>query len=276
MASSEPLPQETQPEIDVVIVNWNTADAACDAARAYRKSHGVAANVTIIDNASSDAERERLTMAAPDDVQLLLNDENVGFGRAANQALREGSAAFVCVSNADVVPEPGALAAMVEVLHSSPNAGLVGPAFADESAYHARLPSFWCLPIRPLVGGFGHQAIPSPPAGTVAAVDQPAGACFVARRSTWERVGGFDERYFLWYEDVDLARRLTDLGYGNFVTGDAIVRHAEGLATKSMDRRRHQRARLHGLAVYTKTHHPMTYLFSRPVLGLAKHIRGRR
>src|SRR5215217_5280398 len=105
-------PDASPVAIDVAIVNWNTAAAALAAARAYLASDGVETAVTIVDNDSRSEQREELRAACPVEVRLELSEENLGYGRAANRALRGGSGELVCVSNADVLPEPGALAAL--------------------------------------------------------------------------------------------------------------------------------------------------------------------
>src|SRR4051794_39572438 len=94
--------------VDVAIVNWNTSRAALAAAAAFQASVGVEARVTIVDNDSGLEQRQLLRDGCPDRVRLRLNAENVGYGRAANGALSDGQAGFVCVSNADVLPEPEA------------------------------------------------------------------------------------------------------------------------------------------------------------------------
>jgi N-acetylglucosaminyl-diphospho-decaprenol L-rhamnosyltransferase len=260
--------------VDVAIVNWNTPEAAAEAARGYLASTGIAVAVTVIDNASEPAARERLIELMPKGARLDLSEENLGFGAGANRALAGGGGGFVCVSNADVVPEPTALAQMAAVC-AQPQAGMVGPAFGEQSAYHAELPSAPALALRPLVGGFRHRHVASPPPGKTIEVGQPAGACFLVRRQAWERLGGFDEDFFLWYEDVDLARRLREAGLRNYVTGDALVHHNEGLATRSLSPSRHQQARLDGLALYLRKHHPLTAKLTAPLLALARRLRVR-
>ncbi|MEZ5076277.1 MAG: glycosyltransferase [Solirubrobacterales bacterium] len=261
------------PAVDVAIVNWNTAEAAADAAAAYLASRGVAVAVTVIDNDSKAAERQRLQELLPAGARLLLSDENLGFGTGANRALAGGKGDLVCVSNADVIPRPKALAALAAACLGDPGRGMVGPAFDDASAYHAELPSAPALALRPFIGGFRHRFVDSPGPGETIEVGQPAGACFVVRRAVWEQLGGFDEDFFLWYEDVDLARRLRDAGYRNFVCGDALVDHTEGLATGTLSPRRHQAARLEGLRLYLRKHHPVTAKLTAPLLALATRLR---
>lgn len=261
--------------VDVAIVNWNTPEAAAESAAAYLASTGVVAKVTVIDNDSEPEARARLRELIPAAAELRLSERNLGFGAGANLALAGGEGEFVCVSNADVVPRPDALAELVAVHRRHRDCGMVGPAFDDESAYHAELPSAPALALRPLIGGFGHRHVASPPPGETIEVGQPAGACFVVHRDVWERLGGFDEDFFLWYEDVDLARRLRDAGLRNFVSGDAVVSHAQGLATGTLSSARHQAARLEGLGLYLRKHHPATARAAALPLAAARHLRAR-
>lgn len=260
--------------IDVAIVNWNTAAAALAAARAYRASEGVEARVTIVDNDSSPDQRAQLERERPEGVVLELLGENAGYGRAANLALAAGEAGLVCVSNADLVPEPGALAALA-ALAADPGTGMVGPAFGvDPDPYHSALPTGPQMLGRIVAGSFNRPGIPEPAPGEIVEVGQPSGACFAVRRAVWEELGGFDEGFFLWYEDVDLAKRLHDAGYRNLVTGAAQVRHAGAESFVQVDRRHQQAIRLDSVQRYIGKHHPgpVTAL-SRPLLAAARRLR---
>ena len=172
-----------------------------------------------------------------------------------------------------MVPQLDALAALASFCADRRDAGMIGPAFADQSAYHAQLPSPAALALRPLIGGFRHRAVGSPGKDSWIEVGQPAGACFLMRRHVWEEAGGFDEDYFLWYEDVDLARRLRATGFRNFVCGAAIVRHEGGLAAAAMSDSEQQAARLDGLRRYLDKHHPRTGRLSAPMFALGRRLR---
>jgi N-acetylglucosaminyl-diphospho-decaprenol L-rhamnosyltransferase len=260
------------PTVDVAVVNWNTAEAACESSRAFLASAGTTVRVTVVDNASDAEDRAKLEQL-PEDVELILSDTNLGFGAGANRALLGGRSDFVCVSNADVVPEANAIATLAGFCEQNRECGMVGPAFVEQSAYHARLPKPTALALRPLIGGLGHHPVPSPAPGETIEVEQPAGACFVVRREVWERLGGFDEGYFLWYEDVDLARRLRDEGLRNFVCGSARVHHNGGLSTRTLSRSDHQAARLDGLDRYLKKFHPRARQVAAPLLAVAHRVR---
>lgn len=263
----------TPTAVDVAIVNWNTAEAAVEAARAYLASDGVSAAVTVVDNASAPPQRELLERDLPEGARLELAERNLGYGAAANRALAGGGGEVVCVSNADVAPRPEALAELARAALAEPRAGMVGPAFDAGDRYHARLPRGGELLGQILVGSFMRHAVPSPPAGEVAEVGQPSGACFAMRREAWEECGGFDEGFFLWFEDVDLARRLLEAGRRNLAVGSARVRHTRAASFRQLDGREQQAIRLASLERYIRKHHRRLAPAAAPLLALSRALR---
>jgi N-acetylglucosaminyl-diphospho-decaprenol L-rhamnosyltransferase len=260
--------------VDVAIVNWNTADAALEAARAYLASERVEPRVTLVDNASRPEQRQLLRDGCPPGARLELCDENLGYGTAANLALRDGRAELVCVSNADVLPDPGALAVLAATAVDEPGAGMVGPVFGGETdRYHADLPGAGAMLGRVLAGSFARGAVAPPEPGAVKDVGQPSGACFVLRRAVWDRAGGFDEGFFLWYEDVDLAKRLDGAGFRNLVAGSARVEHAGARAFAQLDRPTQQRIRLESVQRYIGKHHPRVRPLAAPLLRISRRLR---
>lgn len=256
----------------MAIVNWNTAEAALAAARAYLASTGVEARVTIIDNESRPEQQQILREGCPAEVRLELSEENLGYGTAANRALRGGRAELVCVSNADVLPEPAALAALAKVAEQ-PRSGMIGPVFGDTNRYHAALPGAVTMLVRIFAGSFGERPQPSPRAGEVVDVEQPSGACFVVRRELWEQLAGFDEGFFLWYEDVDLAQRMQDGGFRNLVAGSAQVGHTGAEAFVQIDPQRQQAIRLRSVERYIRLHHRRVAPIAAPLLRLSRRLR---
>jgi N-acetylglucosaminyl-diphospho-decaprenol L-rhamnosyltransferase len=263
------------PAVDVAIVNWNTSEAALEAAHAFAASQGVEARVTLVDNASAPAQRELLAEAELPGVRLVLNAENAGYGTAANRALATGAAETVCVSNADVLPEPGALAMLAAATRNEPRAGVVAPAFDDDAGYHAELPGRVAILGQTLAGSFMRRAVASPPIGETLEIGQPSGACFAMRRETWKRLGGFDEGFHLWYEDVDLAKRSREAGCRNLVVGSARVGHANATSFRQLDGRTLQALRLASLRRYVDKHHPGLKPVAAPLLGLSAALRAR-
>ncbi len=210
------------------------------------------------------------------DARLLLADRNHGYGAAANLALRDGDSELVCVSNGDLLPHPTALARLADAARGDPGVGMVGPVFEGGTQdYHARLPGPGILLGRTLVGSFGRrrQRVPSPSEKIV--VGQASGACFVMRRELWERLGGFDDGFFLWYDDVDLAKRIVDSGYRNLVVGSAVVRHAGAGSFVQIEPATAQAIRLDSLERFIDKHHPRWMPVARPLLAVARALRAR-
>lgn len=260
--------------IDIAIVNWNTTEAALRATKGYLASEGVEARVTVVDNASRAEQRQILRENTLSGASLVLNEENLGYGTAANRVLAAGEAELVCVSNADLLPDPEALAALAAVALGEPGAGMVGPVFAGETAhYHAKLPGSAAMLGRIFAGSFARGAVEQPAPGAVSEVEQPSGACFVIRREVWETVGGFDEGFFLWYEDVDLAKRLRDAGRRNLVVGAARVEHGGAGSFTQLDRGRQQSIRLDSVERYIDKHHHGVAPLARPLLAISRRFR---
>jgi N-acetylglucosaminyl-diphospho-decaprenol L-rhamnosyltransferase len=230
--------------------------------------------VTIFDNCSRPEERD-LLLERRGALRLLLADRNLGYGAAANLAL-SGDAELICVSNGDLLPGADALAALCAAATEEPRAGMVGPVFEGGSEhYHAPLPRPSTLLARTFIGRWGAGAARRPAEGETIEVGQVSGACVVMRRAVWERAGGFDDAFFLWYDDVDLARRLVDLGYANIVVGSALVRHGGAGSFGQLDGRTAQAIRLASLERYIAKHHGPWASVARPLLRLSRGLRAR-
>lgn len=186
--------------------------------------------VVVIDNASPTAlphdASKRIHDAFHGSVSLVCNTNNVGFGRACNQgtALMPGKDAYLLL-NPDVEMEPGSLRVMAQYLEEHATVGIIGPRLTYEDGTiqdsYRRFP-------RPL-----DQLIKRTPLHRsrllrervrtylmwdkdkerTEQVDWLVGACILVRAEAWNRIGGFDERFFLFYEDVDLCRRMEQAGY---------------------------------------------------------------
>ena len=209
-------------KVAAVVVNYNTCPHLLTCVRSLR-ADGVT-DVVVVDNASADDSCAALRRSDPDAV-LLPMTSNLGFGTAANRGVEVAEAEYVLILNPDTVVEPGTTKALVEALDRHPTLAVVGPRMenVDGSLY----PSARRFP--DLVDAAGHAflglVVPSNPftrryrmldwdhqhAGEV---DWVGGACLLVRRSAFQSVGGFDEAYFMYAEDVDLCWRLRREGWG--------------------------------------------------------------
>ncbi|MDX6691913.1 MAG: hypothetical protein QOG15_3370 [Solirubrobacteraceae bacterium] len=250
--------------IDVVFVAWNARDQVLDCIGHLREPD-IVASITVVDNASSDGTAAAVRSAHPD-VNVIPLPEPLGLAAALNRGARAGTAPFVLYLNDDVLAFPGSVAALLAALRENAGAVAAGGRLVDENlvtqaAYEPQpFPSAATLLGRLLGIARLVAVVPRADRGRasrssedVVVVEQLAGACLLVRRSVVERIGGWDERYWFWYEDVDLSRRLSSHGRSLYVPA-AAFRHLGGATARRLTRPEGHRRTLHGMLCYAGTH----------------------
>jgi N-acetylglucosaminyl-diphospho-decaprenol L-rhamnosyltransferase len=222
-----------------VVVNHDAGEALV-ACVASLRAEGVR-HVVVVDNASSDDSLERLAKADAD-VRVVRSGRNLGYGAGANRGIAALDDGYVLVCNPDVVVHGGAVEALAEALDSDGSAGIVGPCILEPDG--SRYPSARAFPS--WVDAAGHALLGAVRPGNrftrryrmhelaldrTVAVDWVSGACFLARSSALEELGGFDEGYFMYLEDTDLCFRAHRAGYRVLYVPQAVVSHLQGLST---------------------------------------------
>lgn len=240
-------PCSRAPSLAIVVVNWNTGGylARCLAAvaQAVRAFPGPS-EVVCVDNASSDGSFAAVT-TSPVPVRAVARSANGGFARACNEGAAVVAADYLLFLNPDTEIAPDALARTVAFLAAPGNAGvgICGIQLVDE----AGAPALSHSPF-PTLRGFLARALglhkvrvrdaartaAVPPAGGERAqeVDQVIGAFFLIRRSLFVALGGFDTRFFVYFEEVDLALRAHRAGWRSVCLPDVHALHAGGGATR--------------------------------------------
>ena len=230
----------------VIIVSFNSG-ACLPRSLASIAAHAPGARVVVIDNASTDGSTPHPTLL-DSRVELHVNQHNVGFARGVNQGLATVSTEYVLILNPDCYLMPGAVETLVSELSAHPECAVAGPQILNEDGSvqgSARgNPTLF-------TGLFGRSTLltrlfprsklalrnvrtdPDRVArGVSFTVDWVSGACFMARRETLAGVGGFDERYFLYWEDADLCRRLRNAGHTIRYVPTATVVHSGGVSSR--------------------------------------------
>lgn len=251
--------------VRVVTVTYNSSAVL----EGFLQSLGAATDreldVVVVDNASSDvAETRRL--AERYGARLLALGDNLGYGSGMNRGAADGPPVdYLVLANPDLTFAPSALDELIRTAEADATAGSLGPAIAnvDGTLY----PS--ARPLPALGTGIGHalfsQAWPSNPwtrsyrstldEGRTTAVGWLSGACLLVPSPVFEKVKGFDERYFMYFEDVDLGRRIGLAGYRNVYVPSARAVHHGGHSTaassRSMEQAHHDSAYLYLSEVYS-------------------------
>tara|TARA_R110002073_G_scaffold126703_8_gene271667 strand:- start:11345 stop:12340 length:996 start_codon:yes stop_codon:yes gene_type:complete len=208
--------------VDVIIVNYNAGaylKACIDGLRAQTLSDFAA---VIVDNASEDGSIEALG-ALDERFQVVRNSDNLGFAVACNQGAALGQAPWVAMLNPDAIPEPDWLEKLTQCAEQTGAAAIgstqiwTGDADILDGAgdVYSPLGVAWR-------GGFGAPLETAPPTGTCFG---PCAAAALYRRDVFDDIGGFDENFFCYMEDVDLAFRMRLVGHFAVQSREAIVHH---------------------------------------------------
>jgi GT2 family glycosyltransferase len=194
-------------------------------------------NIHVVDNASGDGTAELVAREFPE-VTLTVCERNVGFAAANNVAIREGSAPYVLILNPDTRVTPGSLERLLDLMEARPEAGMAGPRLVlnDGTFDHAARRSF-PTPLSALghftgigrrEGARGELAAYRAPDVEAGPVDAVNGAFMLMRRAALDQVGLFDERYWMYMEDLDLCYRFHRAGWTVWYEPSATVIHVKG------------------------------------------------
>ena len=247
----------------VAIISWNTRELLRRCLTTIM--HDAPDEVVVVDNGSSDGSITMVREEFPG-VRFEVLTENPGYGAASNVAFTLCSAEYVLLLNSDTELRPGALAALVAHLDRCPRAGIVGPRLLNpdgslqKSTFPFPSPLVPFVKRRPMadlvglvpvlrdafVGAWAHDH--------TRRVPWVLGAALAIRREAYERIGGFDESYVMYYEEVDLCYRLRRAGWETHFTPATEITHVGGASTSQ--RRPEMLARLGVSAVeFHRRHH---------------------
>ncbi len=224
-------------DLSISIVSWNTRDVLNQClASVYDTMDGLDFEVIVVDNASTDGSADMVRAKYPQ-AKVIANTKNIGFAAANNQALEIAGGRYFLLLNPDTICNPGALAKLVEFMDNHPRCGAVGPMVlnVDGSLQYswAKFPTFW-NEIRGKLDRRieGVPVVPANPSEVRALgafrVDWVGGCCLMARRDAIEQVGPMDESLFMYCEETDWCKRLSDMGWEVWVEPSAEIVHLGG------------------------------------------------
>jgi GT2 family glycosyltransferase len=218
-------------DLSISIVSYNGKELVRNCLNSiFSNTAGIEFEVFVVDNASSDGAPEMIR-AEFSQVKLIANKENFGFAKANNQAIREAKGDFILLLNQDMRVLRGTLAEMIGFMREHPEAGIGGCQLIDEKnetiPQVRRFPGVWdqVAIILKLPHLFTHildkylmtdfNYLRREPQE----VDSIRGSFFMIRREVLEKLGGLDERYFFWFEEVDYCRAAKKAGFKVMYTG---------------------------------------------------------
>lgn len=232
---------QNTPLVSLIIITYNSAQCLPALLESLAHTHYPGYEIIVVDNASADSSVQLVARHAPQ-ARLLLNHENLGFGRACNQGAAAAQGDFFVFMNPDVQFTPAWLDALLACAAAAPKAALISPetlplAFQSEGegsfppgyqdTKKARKRSF---KLRDFVSAWHtkHSPLHSNQPRMYSERASLPGAALMMRREAWQRLGGFDERIFLYWEDTELCWRAWIMGWRVLVAHDSIVYHERG------------------------------------------------
>ncbi|MCE5313515.1 MAG: glycosyltransferase family 2 protein [Armatimonadota bacterium] len=239
--------------LSIIIVNWNTTGLLKTLLKSI-ETHAPACDceVIVVDNASDGFDGNSLKSEFPS-VQLIANSANYGYARGNNQALALAQGDYVLLLNPDTEVTEGAIDALVAFMDSHPDAAAAGSKLVrPDGTIDRSVRSFpYPGPIAWEYMGLSRLFPKSRTLGAyrmtyfkydcVAEVDQPMGSCLILGRAALNEVGILDERFPIFFNEVDWLYRAYKIGYKIYFTPDATIIHHGGAGTGQIDKRKMRR-----------------------------------
>jgi GT2 family glycosyltransferase len=262
------------PDISVVVVSFNTCDLLRDCLTSlYTALQGISNEVFVVDNVSRDGSADMVEREFPS-VHLTRSDVNLGFAAGNNRAFPLATGRYVVLLNSDAFVKENALRRSIDYMDADPEIGLGGARLlgadgswqASARMFPSPLNDFLSLSGLaakfPKSKFFGRQDNTWADQNQAADTDWVPGAYSIIRRTTLEQVGYFDEQFFLYYEEVDLCRRIKQAGYRIRYWPDVVVVHLGGESSKTVKSLRMSRSgaqlelwRMRSALLYYRKHH---------------------
>ncbi len=267
--------------VSVLIPNWNGGDIIEECLNSILRHTRVEEfEIIVVDNASNDGSQlkiENLARREPR-IRTKFNSENLFFARACNQAYAMSRGRFVLVANNDVIVKDDAISALVAHAERHPEAGVVTPLLCDREGrpqeFCRRLPNALFVIARYHLLGRGIDRFVLRRSihnryfyrdrafRTTEVIEQPGASFSLYRRDIIEKLGLlFDETFPLLFNDVDLSRRVRDLGAQSHVVPTINVIHLGGISSAKLRSAAYNQMQYRGLFTYFRRYHPLQYAF---------------
>jgi GT2 family glycosyltransferase len=238
-------------DISIIIVSYNTKDLlqAC-LQSIFEETKSASFEIIVVDNVSRDGSAAMIEREFPG-VKLIASKENLGFGPACNLGVATSAGEYIILLNPDTIVHDKALEQLLEFGKAHPEAGLCGgrtlrPSGEVDPSSCWGLPTVWSMLCYAtgLSIAFSHSTIFDPESlgrwqrNSVRHVGVITGCLLLASRKVWDQIGGFDERFFMYGEDVDLSIRAARAGFTPMITPAATITHVVGASSSSLSAKR--------------------------------------
>jgi GT2 family glycosyltransferase len=284
-----------RPDASVIIVSFNTREVLRECLQTLQKeAQGLKVETIVVDNQSRDQSAEMVEADFPW-VILRRSSSNLGFAGANNVAFREATGRYLVLLNSDAFLQPGSLRLAISKMDQDPRCGLAGARLVGRdgawqpSARMFPSPLNDFLTLTGLSARFPHSKFFGRFDRTWASPDQPAqidwvpGAFSIIRKEALDKVGPFDEDFFLYYEEVDLCYRFRKAGWTICYWPDVVVVHLGGESSKTVSSLKFSKSgaqltlwRMRSCLLYYRKHHGASAWLAKAVERTWHQLRARK
>lgn len=266
--------------LSVIIVSYNAADFLRKCLNSVMQFLPENAEVIVFDNASPEREIEKLPTEFPL-VNFILNDSNIGFSKANNAAVKMAKGKFILILNPDTIVYDNFFSGILAFAHQHPHMGALGVRMVDKNGKFLpeskrNIPNAWNSFFKIFANNNSTQSYYANhlKENQTGKVDVLSGACMLLRKEVFEKVGGFDEKYFMYGEDIDLSYTLLQHGFTNYYIGEITITHFKGESTELNAK---YLERFYGameifISKYYKNQKPLQYVLLYSGLKIKYHV----
>lgn len=260
------MEENAQKDLAIIIVSWNVKALVLKNLEALRQALvGLSVQVVVVDNASADGTVEAVRASFPE-VTVIANTDNVGFAKACNQGIGASHSRHVLLLNPDMQVEADAVRMTIAYLDTHPEVGVMGAKLigADGKTipHVRRFPTFWdqlatLLKVPHFFPHFLDRYLGKDfDLDKEQFVDSVRGSYFAINRTALERLGGLDERYFIWFEEVDYCKQVHAAGLKIAYVPSIIAHDLVGRSFAQRDSYWKQKNFTRSMVTYFKKWHP--------------------
>ena len=262
-------------KLSIIIVSWNMRNDILNCLRSlYDALSSKAFETIVIDNASSDGSVREIRKEFPK-VKCIDNDSNYGFAKANNQGVKSAKGEYLLFLNPDTIMHSGTLDCLIDFMDNNKDVGMCGPKLLNDDgsiqrsvrrfpSYRGALYRFTFLRyFKIFKNSYRSWLMRDFDYKSQGDVDQLMGAALLVRKSIMEKQGGFDERYFMYYEEVDLCYRIKQNGWRIVYLPQARITHLGGRSSQQVPAAK-RIMMLNSMLKFFRKHHGtvITFLFN--------------
>lgn len=223
-------------KLSIIIPSWNTASATCQCLRSIvNHLKNITYEIIVVDNASTDDTVLKIKKLAIKNLKLIINSQNLGFSKANNIGFQHSLGDYLLFLNSDMKLIDHSLPKMLDFLVSHPQIGTVGPQLLNPD----HTPQGSIFPPQTLLNAFkefwlglpSYSKYFSSSPGPVWAL---SGGAILISRQLFQQINGWDEKYFIYFEDLELCRQIKKLGYQIFYFPQTKIIHRHGLSGRHL------------------------------------------